>query len=56
MLSPACMGDELAAAAPFYGGQTPAAEVPKIKAAILIHHGALDKALVDALCGARGAS
>ena len=42
------MGDELAAAAPFYGGQTPAAEVPKIKAAILINHGGLDKALVDA--------
>src|SRR5678815_1915444 len=39
------MGDELAAAAPFYGGQTPAAEVPKVKAAILIHHGGLDKAL-----------
>jgi carboxymethylenebutenolidase len=43
------MGDELAAAAPFYGGQTPAAEVPKIKAAILIHHGALDRGLMDAL-------
>ena len=42
------MGDELAAAAPFYGGQTPAAEVPKVKAAILIHHGGLDKALCDA--------
>jgi carboxymethylenebutenolidase len=42
------LGDELAAAAPFYGGATPAADVPKIKAAILINHGALDKALVDA--------
>ena len=42
------MGDELAAAAPFYGGQTPAADVPKIKAAILIHHGALDRGLMEA--------
>ena len=42
------LGGELAAAAPFYGGQAPAAEVPKIKAAILIHHGGLDKALCDA--------
>jgi carboxymethylenebutenolidase len=40
------MGPELAAAAPFYGGQTPAADVPKIKAAILIHHGALDRNLM----------
>jgi carboxymethylenebutenolidase len=44
----ALMGPELAAAAPFYGGATPAAEVPKVKAAILINHGALDKGLVDA--------
>ena len=43
------MGDELAAAAPFYGGETPAEDVPKIKAAILIHHGGLDKALCDAI-------
>jgi carboxymethylenebutenolidase len=40
------MGDELAAAAPFYGAATPPADVPKIKAAILINHGALDKNLV----------
>jgi len=42
------LGAELAAAAPFYGGQTRPEDVSKIKAAILIHHGALDKALVDA--------
>jgi carboxymethylenebutenolidase len=42
------MGADLAAAAPYYGGATPPADVPKIKAAILINHGALDKALVDA--------
>ena len=42
------MGPDLAAAAPYYGGATPVADVPKIKAAILINHGALDKGLVDA--------
>jgi carboxymethylenebutenolidase len=42
------LGGELAAAAPFYGGAARAEDVPKIKAAILIHHGALDKNLVDA--------
>ena len=36
------LGDELAAAAPFYGGAVDPADVAKIKAAILIHHGALD--------------
>jgi carboxymethylenebutenolidase len=41
----ALLGPELAAAAPFYGGPNPAADVPKIKAAMLIHHGALDKNL-----------
>ena len=33
------MGSDLAAAAPFYGGAPPAADVPKIKAAVLVHHG-----------------
>jgi carboxymethylenebutenolidase len=33
----------LAAAVPFYGGQAPAAEVPKIKAPLLIHYGSLDE-------------
>ncbi len=37
------MGDELAAAVPFYGGQPPAAEVPKIRAALLLHYAELDK-------------
>src|SRR5688572_21007386 len=40
------MGDELAAAAPYYGGATRPEDVPKIKAAILIHHGALDRNLM----------
>jgi carboxymethylenebutenolidase len=39
------MGPDLGAAAPFYGGATKPEDVPKIKAAILIHHGGLDKAL-----------
>jgi len=36
------LGDKLQAAAPFYGGQPPAADVPKIKAALLIHYAGLD--------------
>jgi carboxymethylenebutenolidase len=42
------LGADLAAAAPFYGSAPAADGVAKIKAAILIHHGALDKNLVDA--------
>ncbi|MBY0397301.1 MAG: dienelactone hydrolase family protein, partial [Thermoleophilia bacterium] len=42
------MGSELAAAAPFYGGATPAEMVPAIRAAVLIHHGALDTRLAEA--------
>jgi carboxymethylenebutenolidase len=42
------MGTELAAAAPFYGGATPPELVPAIRAAILIHHGALDTRLAEA--------
>jgi carboxymethylenebutenolidase len=42
------MGADLAAAAPFYGQAAPAADVPKIKAAILVHHGATDTGLVNA--------
>ncbi len=42
------MGADLAAAAPFYGGAPADAEVAKIKAAILVHHGALDARLVAA--------
>ena len=41
----AVMGPDLKAAAPFYGQPTAPAEVPNIKAAILINHGALDKNL-----------
>ena len=33
---------DLAAAVPFYGSQAPAAEVPKIKAPLLIHYAGLD--------------
>jgi carboxymethylenebutenolidase len=36
---------DLAAAAPFYGGVPPAGDIPKIKAAILVHHGELDTRL-----------
>ena len=34
---------DLRAAVPFYGGQPPSAEVPKIKAALLIHYAGLDE-------------
>lgn len=39
------MGSDLAAAVPFYGGPPAAADVPKIKAAVLVHHGAKDTRL-----------
>jgi len=39
---------DLAAAAPFYGAAPPVEDVPKIKAAMLIHHGQLDTRLVEA--------
>lgn len=42
------MGADLAAAAPFYGGAPPAAEVAKTKAAVLVHHGETDTRLVQA--------
>ena len=42
------LGPDLAAAAPFYGGAPPAADVAKIKASILVHHGGLDTGLVNA--------
>jgi carboxymethylenebutenolidase len=41
------LGADLGAAAPFYGGAANPADVPKIKAAILIHHGGLDRQLVE---------
>jgi carboxymethylenebutenolidase len=42
------LGEDLAAAAPFYGGAPAADEVSKIRAAIQVHHGALDTRLVNA--------
>jgi carboxymethylenebutenolidase len=42
------MGADLAAAVPFYGQAPQAADVPKIKAAVLVHHGATDTRLVNA--------
>lgn len=42
------LGADLAAAAPFYGAAPAAADIPKIKAAILVHHGELDTRLVGA--------
>jgi carboxymethylenebutenolidase len=42
------MGTDLQAAVPYYGGAAPAADVPKIKAAVLVHHGSEDKRLVAA--------
>ena len=42
------MGADLQAAVPYYGGAPPAADVAKIKAAVLVHHGGEDKRLVDA--------
>jgi carboxymethylenebutenolidase len=41
------MGSDLSAAVPFYGSAPPAEDVPRIKAAVLVHHGELDKRLVD---------
>jgi carboxymethylenebutenolidase len=39
------LGADLAAAAPFYGAVPAAEDIPKIKGAILVHHGALDTRL-----------
>ena len=39
---------DLSAAVPFYGGAPAAADVAKIKAAVLVHHGATDARLVAA--------
>jgi carboxymethylenebutenolidase len=39
------LGPDLAAAAPFYGGVPANGDIPKIKAAILVHHGELDTRL-----------
>jgi carboxymethylenebutenolidase len=37
---------DLAAAVPFYGAPPPLADVPKIRAAVLVHHGEMDTRLV----------
>ena len=42
------LGSDLAAAAPFYGRGPAIEDVPQIRAAMLIHHGALDTRLVQA--------
>lgn len=42
------MGADLAAAAPFYGAAPAKEDVPKIKAAIMVHHGELDARLAGA--------
>jgi carboxymethylenebutenolidase len=42
------MGDDIAAVVPYYGSAAPIAEVPKIKAAVLVHHGETDTRLVQA--------
>ena len=42
------LGADLAAAAPFYGGAPAPEDVPKISAAMLVHHGALDTRLASA--------
>ncbi len=40
------LGSDLAAAVPFYGAAPAAEDVPKIKAAVLVHHAAMDTRLV----------
>ena len=42
------LGADIAAAVPFYGGAAAKEDVPKIKAAILVHHGELDTRLAAA--------
>jgi carboxymethylenebutenolidase len=39
------LGTDLAAAVPFYGAVPAAEDIPKIKAAVLVHHGELDTRL-----------
>ena len=38
------LGPDLAAAVPFYGGQPPATDVPRIKAAMLLHYASSTRA------------
>jgi carboxymethylenebutenolidase len=39
------LGADIGAAAPYYGAVPPSGDIPKIKGAILVHHGALDTRL-----------
>jgi carboxymethylenebutenolidase len=41
------LGSDMSAGAPFYGAAPPAADVAKIKAAMLVHHAELDTRLVE---------
>ena len=41
------MGADLQAAVPYYGGAPATEDVPKIKAAVLVHHGATDTRLAE---------
>jgi carboxymethylenebutenolidase len=41
------LGADIGAAVPFYGGVPPKEDIPKIKAAILVHHGELDTRLAS---------
>jgi carboxymethylenebutenolidase len=41
------LGADLSAAVPFYGGQAAAADVPNIKAPLLLHYASLDKRIND---------
>jgi carboxymethylenebutenolidase len=41
------LGPDLLAAVPFYGAVPPATDIPKIRAAILVHHGELDTRLAS---------
>ncbi len=45
------LGGDLAASVPFYGAAPPDVDVPKIKAAILVQHGALDTRAVGTWAG-----
>jgi len=41
------LGEDLAAAVPFYGGPPALEDVPKIRAAVLVQHGALDRGQIE---------
>lgn len=42
------LGEDLNAAVPFYGAAPGAADIPKIRAAVMVHHGELDTRLASA--------